>query len=107
MESNSIYNHTSDLQNRVTAKQESEQFQTEVDDTNSRLQLTKNLPSVIRLHEKKTTKKKKQLTRRNERQQRAQMTRTVQLHCTQFGLLITKHVRGFCYNFNFMIYTYK
>lgn len=78
MESNSIYNHTSDLQNRVTAKQESEQFQTEVDDTNSRLQLTKNLPSVIRLHEKKKTKTKKQLTRRNERQQRAQMTRTVQ-----------------------------
>lgn len=35
MESNSIYNHKSDLQNRVTAKQESEQFQTEVDDTNS------------------------------------------------------------------------
>ena len=99
MESNSIYNHTSDLQNRVTAKQESEQFQTEVDDTNSRLQLTKNLPSVIRLHEKKKTKTKKQLTRRNERQQRAQMTRTVQLHCTQFGLVIT--------NFNFMIYRYK
>lgn len=105
MESNSIYNHTSDLQNRVTAKQESEQFQTEVDDTNSRLQLTKNLPSVIRLKTK--TKTKKQLTRRNERQQRAQMTRTVQLHCTQFGLVITKHVRGFCYNFNFMIYRYK
>ena len=102
MESNSIYNHTSDLQNRVTARQESEQFQTEVDDTNSRLQLTKNLPSVIRLHEKKN-----QLTRRNERQQRAHMTRTVQLHCTQFGLVITKHVRGFCYNFNFMIYKYK
>ena len=59
MESNSIYNHTSDLQNRVTAKQESEQFQTEVDDTNSRLQLTKNLPSVIRLHEKKKNKNKK------------------------------------------------
>ena len=56
---------------------------------------------------KKKQQKKKQLTRRNERQQRAQMTRTVQLHCTQFGLLITKHVRGFCYNFNFMIYTYK
>ena len=105
MESNSIYNHKSDLQNRVTAKQESEQFQTEVDDTNSRFQLTKNLPSVIRLHEKK--KKKNQLTRRNERQQRAHMMRTVQLHCTQFGLVITKHVRGFCYNFNFMIYRYK
>lgn len=89
----------------MTAKQESEQFQTEVDDTNSRLQLTKNLPSVIRLHEKK--KKKNQLTRRNERQQRAHMMRTVQLHCTQFGLVITKHVRGFCYNFNFMIYRYK
>lgn len=87
MESNSIYNHTSDLQNRVTAKQESEQFQTEVDDTNSRLQLTKNLPSVIRLHEKK---KKNQLTRRNERQQRAHMMRTVQLHCTQFGIVITR-----------------
>ena len=80
----------------------------------------RNLTSVIRFHQKK-----KQLTRRNARQQRAHMTRSVHLHrhdvltvplsyytvqlqawrvhcpiSVEIGLVITNHVREFCYGFD-------
>ena len=124
MESNSVCNHTSDKQNRTTAKRESDLLITSmitdwigrhdvllpINQNYDKIRET-NKPSIERwtiLNVVMNAEKHSSLLNKVHRNSARKMTRTVQLqawrvHCpinAQIGLLIANHVRELCYSFD-------
>ena len=123
MESNSVCNHTSDEQNRTTAKRETDLLITSmitdrigrhdvllpINQNYDKIRET-NKPSIEhwRLNVVMNAEQHSSLLNKVHPNSARKMTRTVQLqawciHCpinAQIGLLIAIHVREFCYSFD-------